>query len=64
MSSRMERRSKRSANKDENVDSAEETQNILGEEVLLNTSEPAAKKTKTSDDSNENVEVEIPVTGN
>ena len=63
MSSRMERRSKRSANKDENIDSAEETQNILGEEVLLNTREPAAKKTKTSDDSNENVEVEIPVSG-
>ena len=60
----MERRSKRSANKDENVDSAEETQNILGEEVLLNTSEPAAKKTKTTDDSNENVEVEMPVSGN
>ena len=64
MSSRMERRSKRSANKDENIDSAEETQNILGEEVLLNTSEPAAKKTKTTDDSNENVEVEMPVSGN
>ena len=60
----MERRSKRSANKDENVDSAEETQNILGEEVLLNTSEPVTKKSKTSDGSNENLEVEIPVTGN
>ena len=60
----MERRSKRSANKEENIDSAEETQNILDEEVLLNTSEPAAKKTKTSDDSNENVEVEMPVSGN
>ena len=63
MSSRMERRSKRSANKDENVDSAEETQNILGEEVLLNTNEPAAKKSKSSDGSNENVEVGIPVSG-
>ena len=64
MANRMERRSKRSANKDENIDSAEETQNILGEEVLLNTSEPAAKKTKTIDYSNENVEVEMPVSGN
>ena len=61
MSSRIERRSKRSANKEESIDSAEETQ---GEEVLLNTSEPAAKKTKTIDYSNENVEVEMPVSGN
>ena len=60
----MERRSKRSANKEENIDSSEETQNILDEEVLLNTSEPVTKKSKTSDGSNENLEVEIPVTGN
>ena len=61
MASRLERRSKRSANKEENVDSNEEVQDSLGEEILLSTSEPAAKRTKKTDEINESVDIEIPV---
>ena len=63
MASRLERRSKRSANKEENVDSNEEVQDSLGEEILLSTSEPAAKRTKKTDEIAENVDIEIPVSG-
>ena len=64
MASRLERRSKRSANKEENVDSNEDIQDSLGEEILLSTNEPAAKRTKKTDESDENVDIEIPVSGN
>ena len=64
MASRMERRSKRSALKEDNDDSTEETHDILDSQVLINTSEPANKRTKLTDDNNANVGIEIPVSGN
>ena len=63
MASRMERRSKRSAVKEDNEDSAEETRDILDSEVLINTSEPATKRTKLAADSSDNVEIKMPVSG-
>ena len=64
MASRMERRSKRSALKSDNDDSAEETHDILGTQMLINTSEPETKRAKVTDDNNDNVGIEIPVSGN
>ena len=63
MASRLERRSKRSANNEDIVNSNEEAQDILDEEILLDTNEPAAKRTKKTDESNENVDINIPVSG-
>ena len=64
MASRMERRSKRSALKEDNDDSAEETHDILGTQMLINSSEPETKRAKVTDDHNDNVGIEIPVSGN